>query len=72
MKQNKNKQEKKEKHKEKKQKKIKSIYKGEFNDDNNEINTDNEEKKLSIKEDKNWTKMLEEQMNKYDVESSSY
>ena len=72
MKRYKNKQEKKGKHKEKKKKKIISKYKGECNDSNNEIYTDNEEEKQSNKEDKNWIMMLEEQMNKYDVESSSY
>ena len=72
MKQNKNKKEKKGKNKEKKKKKIISTYKGEFNEDNNERFTDIEEEKESNKEDKKWIMMLEEQMNKYDVESSSY
>ena len=71
MKQNKMKQAKKGKNKEKKKKKNISNDTREFNDDNNEIFTDNEREKESKNQDKNWIMMLEEQMNKYEVKSSS-
>ena len=72
MKHNNNKQVKKGKNKEKKKKKNIINDTREFNDDNNEIFTDNEREKESKNQDKNWIMMLEEQMNKYEVESSSF
>ena len=72
MKHNNNKQVQKGKNKEKKKKKNISNDTREFNDDNNEIFIDNEREKESKNQDKNWIMMLEEQMNKYEVESSSF
>ena len=72
MKNNKKKQTKKDKNKDQKIKKQTKKYIMENNDDNNEILTDNEGENKQNKEDKKWISLLEEQMDKYEVESSSF
>ena len=72
MKNNKKKQTKKEKNKEKKIKKGTKNYVLQKNDDNNEILTVNEAENEQNKEDKKWIMLLEDQMEKYEVESSSF